>query len=127
MLACRDSVWAIKHLVDFEFTIINEYKEIENLILAQCNFAISVLDSQTKKYGDTNKAYGCYTLKGNFADQCYENASIISDYKNKITPYSLPNNLISPNNGGKGAEKNGCYIATCVYGSYDCPQVWTLR
>lgn len=21
----------------------------------------------------------------------------------------------------------GCYIATCVYGSYDCPQVWTLR
>jgi len=28
------------------------------------------------------------------------------------------------------AEKNttgGCYVATCVYGSYDCPQVWTLR
>lgn len=23
--------------------------------------------------------------------------------------------------------KGGCYIATCVYGSYDCPQVWTLR
>ncbi|MCI8528255.1 MAG: hypothetical protein HFH82_03730 [Lachnospiraceae bacterium] len=20
-----------------------------------------------------------------------------------------------------------CYIATCIYGSYDCPQVWTLR
>lgn len=25
------------------------------------------------------------------------------------------------------SKKNGCYIATCVYGSYDCPQVWTLR
>ena len=24
-------------------------------------------------------------------------------------------------------RKSGCYIATCVYGSYDCPQVWTLR
>lgn len=24
-------------------------------------------------------------------------------------------------------KKNGCYIATCVYGSYDCPPVWTLR
>ncbi len=23
--------------------------------------------------------------------------------------------------------KGACYIATCVYGSYDCPQVWTLR
>lgn len=25
------------------------------------------------------------------------------------------------------ASKQGCYIATCVYGSYDCPQVWVLR
>ena len=25
------------------------------------------------------------------------------------------------------AQNTGCYIATCVYGSYDCPQVWTLR
>ena len=25
------------------------------------------------------------------------------------------------------AQKGGCYIATAVYGSYDCPQVWTLR
>ncbi len=23
--------------------------------------------------------------------------------------------------------KAGCYVATAVYGSYDCPQVWTLR
>ena len=23
--------------------------------------------------------------------------------------------------------KSGCYVATCVYGSYDCPEVWTLR
>lgn len=24
-------------------------------------------------------------------------------------------------------RKSGCYVATCVYGTYDCPQVWTLR
>lgn len=24
-------------------------------------------------------------------------------------------------------QTGGCYIATCVYGSYDCPQVWVLR
>ena len=23
--------------------------------------------------------------------------------------------------------KKACYVATCVYGSYDCPEVWTLR
>ncbi len=24
-------------------------------------------------------------------------------------------------------RRSGCYVATCVYGSYDCPEVWTLR
>ncbi|MDR0919471.1 MAG: hypothetical protein LBM93_09550 [Oscillospiraceae bacterium] len=24
-------------------------------------------------------------------------------------------------------KPGGCYIATSVYGSYDCPEVWTLR
>lgn len=24
-------------------------------------------------------------------------------------------------------QSGGCYVATCVYGSYDCPQVWMLR
>lgn len=28
---------------------------------------------------------------------------------------------------GKPASSGGCYVATAVYGSYDCPQVWTLR
>lgn len=31
--------------------------------------------------------------------------------------------LISAKNNKGG----GCYVATAVYGSYDCPQVWTLR
>ena len=26
-----------------------------------------------------------------------------------------------------GQASGGCYVATAVYGSYDCPQVWTLR
>ena len=29
--------------------------------------------------------------------------------------------------GGKRRKKSGCYVATCVYGSYDCPEVWVLR
>ncbi|WP_165053146.1 MULTISPECIES: CFI-box-CTERM domain-containing protein [unclassified Adlercreutzia] len=27
----------------------------------------------------------------------------------------------------KKEEKKGCYVATAAYGSYDCPEVWTLR
>ena len=25
------------------------------------------------------------------------------------------------------SSSGGCYVATCVYGSYDCPEVWMLR
>ena len=27
----------------------------------------------------------------------------------------------------QASSSGGCYIATAVYGSYDCPEVWTLR
>ena len=27
----------------------------------------------------------------------------------------------------KKQKSSGCYVATAVYGSYDCPEVWTLR
>ena len=33
-------------------------------------------------------------------------------------PYPLPD---------PAPAAKGCYVATAVYGSYDCPQVWTLR
>lgn len=28
---------------------------------------------------------------------------------------------------GSNTNSSGCYVATAVYGSYDCPEVWTLR
>ena len=31
------------------------------------------------------------------------------------------------NNISHQRRSQGCYVATCVYGSYDCPQVWVLR
>lgn len=40
--------------------------------------------------------------------------------KNGVIPQS------SSSSGG-GGKSGGCYVATAVYGSYDCPEVWTLR
>ena len=37
------------------------------------------------------------------------------------TDETIPGSQIAIEEGG------GCYVATAVYGSYDCPQVWTLR
>lgn len=48
------------------------------------------------------------------------NQDEIEIYVNKIKKYNP--NYQEPKN-----SSDGCYIATCVYGSYDCPEVWTLR
>lgn len=45
------------------------------------------------------------------------------DSKNKSNGSSSPNFTGGYNHSSSG----GCYVATCVYGSYDCPEVWTLR
>lgn len=37
----------------------------------------------------------------------------------------LPSNTFKPEE--YITQKKGCYIATCVYHSYDCPEVWILR
>lgn len=55
---------------------------------------------------------------------------------NNLKSINIPNTInnignnafVSKNNQNQNeSEKKACYIATCVYGSYDCPQVWTLR
>ncbi len=44
-------------------------------------------------------------------------------YSQKISEYHYE---FTPSNKSSG-KKKGCYIATSVYGSYDCPEVWVLR
>lgn len=42
---------------------------------------------------------------------------------NKVdASHEVPTSTPRPKN-----NSSGCYVATAVYGSYDCPQVWTLR
>ena len=45
-----------------------------------------------------------------------------SELDRKTKPTSNTLQLTEPSGSG-----SGCYIATCVYGSYDCPEVWMLR
>lgn len=58
-------------------------------------------------------------------------ASKSNDYGKTYAMYEMFNESDKSSggnsNGGSGASDEGCYIATCVYGSYDCPEVWTLR
>lgn len=47
-----------------------------------------------------------------------EDRETVQEYASKIKKYDPCYTV---------PQKGGCYIASCVYGSYDCPQVWTLR
>ncbi|MHB1453886.1 MAG: CFI-box-CTERM domain-containing protein [Saccharofermentanales bacterium] len=49
-----------------------------------------------------------------------EDALQYNSYAVSILSKFSPSSLEPPNSGS-------CYIASCVYGSYDCPQVWALR
>lgn len=50
------------------------------------------------------------------------NKNIIMEYVAKIQKYDSSYQAPTVN-----TSSGGCYVATAVYGSYDCPQVWTLR
>lgn len=54
-----------------------------------------------------------------------------ADAVNMIDEYSVKIKTIDPNyqkpDTNVANKKNGCYVATAVYGSYDCSEVWTLR
>lgn len=64
----------------------------------------------------------------------YINNDAKKDYREKIiseqnkikeldSSYEIPEVPKLP----EASNSGGCYVATAVYGSYDCPQVWTLR
>ena len=60
--------------------------------------------------------------------------AIVNDIRRSDTKYSNVNPFTQGYNGLKYedtqpelAPRKFCYVATCVYGSYDCPQVWQLR
>jgi hypothetical protein len=63
-------------------------------------------------------------------EQTYLFCTVTYPFKEKQLNFSFiiyeDRAFMALNNGGP-KRTGGCYVATAVYGSYDCPQVWTLR
>lgn len=117
---------------------------IKNNILAACKLGESTLVRTLSKYNVSDKSR--YNPSKKRLEEIYENADKLIQYGCKVDPsYTICSELIRiPISGGsiyfkamqvygylmgisKGFYRAGCYIATCVYGSYDCPEVCTLR
>ena len=87
-------------------------------------------DAEGRKTGRSDLAlfggYNHYDNKGNkigHSDPGLFGSYIHTDSSGKKTGSSNPGLFGSYSH----SDSQGCYVATCVYGSYDCPQVWTLR
>lgn len=96
-----------------------------------CNIATKIPDEQKEK----RVFYLEYALK--HAKFVLENGSLANPqiYKNRVMELHRNINAIDPAHevpteepqAGNKQSSGGCYVATAVYGSYDCPEVWTLR
>lgn len=59
-----------------------------------------------------------------------EIADVHEFWKSKNPNHVIPaiySSVKASNTNHSSNTSGGCYVATAVYGSYDCPQVWTLR
>ena len=100
-------------------------------------YALCSVDYIAKKYEGENQQMVCYIHKtaivlyealmnlGCLGKDVAKIQDKIMESHRKVA--SIDNSHIVPAEPPQAAKTGGCYIATCVYGSYDCPQVWTLR
>ncbi|MBR6513685.1 MAG: TFIIB-type zinc finger domain-containing protein [Clostridia bacterium] len=97
------------------------------------------LEHIAQKYSDAekqNRKY-YYELALKHAEFILENGSLASpqSFRDIIMTYHRWIHDIDPTHvvpaeapkAGNKQTPDGCYVATAVYGSYDCPEVWTLR
>lgn len=71
------------------------------------------LSEAVQKYGRRAVQYASEPERTQYANEVNAIVDDIQSYANQP----------QPQNNSSG----GCYVATAVYGSYDCPEVWTLR
>lgn len=95
------------------------------------------LENIAKKYLDSEKSkreffytlalrHGEFVIKSGSLKNPATYQEVVMGY-HKILKDINPSHEIPAEAPKPIKSSSGCYVATAVYGSYDCPQVWTLR
>ncbi len=113
--------------------------------ITSCVLAYAPIESKLEEIFENNSEIDKEACKENLlyirrarysiADMQFESSAGIKEYLIKaelIHEYAVKINELDssfevPSVESKTNSSDGCYVATAVYGSYDCPQVWTLR
>ena len=116
--ACKDIVIeAINLSDDDDQADVQRYKnliEITTKLVDSCSYTYS--------------SGGYYTKEWSLTDEAKKiNIDNIMKYHEKIKEIDPSYEIPQRPDTNSSSNTGGCYVATAVYGSYDCPQVWTLR
>lgn len=139
ILACAGdiAVGIVKMASNYFVAAMNQYRQDRNNALKTANVSsiiqmlFRVGDAMEEHLGDDREiCAGTACVCWGIAFDCYENCNMPVPtgawaHFRKIQKYQPDFMCSKPLEENKSTQ--GCYIATAVYGSYDCPEVWTLR
>lgn len=117
-------------VLDFSLDILeNHFDTTESVLLGDICTKLSYIYFYGKGGpADYETAYNYAKL----AAQCDPNSKMLAYFESGEArrDFNATNHSHSPASNSStpaSTSSGGCYVATAVYGSYDCPQVWTLR
>lgn len=123
----NDNVGKMSSCISFTTDQAKQQRNEHNMkiIMANCvavvDFMFTLVKDIHTQYGSSIQSWYVTYAKSaaNFASRTKdcpkETLDAINNFVKNIEPNYTPQ------------QKAGCYIATAIYGSYDCPEVWTLR
>ncbi len=103
----------------------SENEEFQNLMVECINFDVEFRDryrDRTILYSDGPNIQAVKEMKSKYDKWI---ALLPEEKQNEVFEWTLVGT--DENTSSERTSSGGCYVATCVYGSYDCPEVWTLR
>ncbi|MBU5626197.1 hypothetical protein KQI82_04580 [Oscillibacter sp. MSJ-2] len=114
-----EQAWAAVDLLKYAISLSDDDASADKQRYENIIFILKEIESSAS-YRYSNGAWGKeYQYTGEGKEKIINQ---IMEYHNKIKEID-PNYTIPE----RPKASSGCYVATAVYGSYDCPQVWTLR
>ncbi len=96
--------------------------EIANILLTCGDCIVSKFDANDEDYKQTALLLW-KIVPATTSNIAKEDAFLL--LKSQLEPFSTRIKKYDPSY--QTPKSGGCYVATAVYGSYDCPEVWTLR
>jgi hypothetical protein len=119
----------------------NTYNGFEKaLLISQINSGLTLALQKIPKdffYNDSTRVVDAINKFGGTHNGIVSESSLYIDKYSDLfgksrtkygrAAYENRNTYRSSNSGSSSSNNSGCYVATCVYGSYDCPEVWILR